>query len=213
MPPGSRRAAALPAEERRDALIAATLPLVLEHGPDVSTRLIAQAAGVAEGTIFRVFPSKHDLIEAVIASAFDPSSVVNGLGRVDRSAPLADRLVAAVALMQQHGRRIGRLMHAFGVHRSLPDRERVERMRAAATRIVHALAALIEPDRDQLRCSAQEAGRRLELITLALSSPRLDDAGALPPEEIVSMLLDGLRTRPEPGSPAPAPPSIGASSC
>src|SRR3954462_4410687 len=96
MAPVSGRAAALPPEERREALIAATLPLVLEHGTAVSTRLIAEAAGVAEGTIFRVFPTKDDLIEAVLASAFAPSALIEAIGQVDRSLPLADRLVVAV---------------------------------------------------------------------------------------------------------------------
>src|SRR3954466_213948 len=173
MPPVSGRAAALPPEERREALVAATLPLVLEHGIDVSTRLIAEAAGVAEGTIFRVFPTKDDLVEAAIASAFDPSPLVDALGRVDRTAPLADRLppappppsrrgpraarlAPAVQLVQGRGRRIGPLVHAFAAHRSLPDRERSWRMRAAEARVVDALALLLEPDRDQLRCLPQE---------------------------------------------------------
>src|SRR3954449_2147931 len=103
MAPPSGRAAALPPGERREALIAATLPLVLEHGTEVSTRLIAEAAGVAEGTIFRVFPSKDDLIEAVVASAFDPSSLVEAIGRIDRSLPLDRRLTAAVELMPTPG--------------------------------------------------------------------------------------------------------------
>src|SRR3954453_17076875 len=107
----SARAAALPPEERREALIAATLPLVLEHGTDVSTRLIAEAAGVAEGTIFRVFATKDDLIEAAIASAFDPSPLVEALGRVDRTAPLADRLPAAVPPIRRGGARAGAPVH------------------------------------------------------------------------------------------------------
>ncbi|HBX79727.1 MAG TPA: TetR/AcrR family transcriptional regulator, partial [Propionibacteriaceae bacterium] len=49
------RAAPLSPDDRRRALIAATRPLLAEFGPDVSTRRIAEAAGVAEGTIFRVF--------------------------------------------------------------------------------------------------------------------------------------------------------------
>jgi AcrR family transcriptional regulator len=213
VPPPSRRAAALPPEERREALIAATLPLVLEHGTDVSTRLIAEAAGVAEGTIFRVFPSKDDLVEAVVASAFDPSSLVEAIGSVDRALPLADRLVAAVELMQARGRRLAGLVHAFAARRSLPEGERVHRVRAAETRVVDALALLLDPDRDALRCSPTEAARRLRLVTLALSSPRLVDTDPLPPEEIVSMLLDGLRARPGAPAQAASPATIGATAC
>jgi AcrR family transcriptional regulator len=193
----SRRATALPPGERRESLIAATLPLVLEHGTDVSTRLIAEAAGVAEGTIFRVFPSKDALIEAVVASAFDPSSLVEGILAVDPDLPLAARMVEAVALMQQRGRRLAGLVHAFAARRSLPGEDVGRRVRAAETRVVDALALLVLPDRDQLCCSPSETARRLRLVTLALSSPRLVDTEPLPPEEIVSLLLDGLRRRPE----------------
>jgi len=222
--PAPRRAAALPAEERRQALIAATLPLVLEHGTDVSTRLIAEAAGVAEGTIFRVFPSKDDLIEAVIASAFDPSSLVDGISGIDPSLPLADRLVVAVGLMQAHGRRLAGLVHAFAARGTLHDRDgrplhdrhaRVSKIRAAEARVIDALAMLIEPDRDQLRCSGQEGARRLRLVTLALSTPRLVDTDPLPPEEIVALLLDGIRVHSEATTAtlSPASTSIGATPC
>ena len=47
------------------------------------------------------------------------------------------------------------------------------------------------------------------LITLALSSPRLVDTDPLLPEEIVSMLLDGVRRR----SDAPARPAIEVPAC
>jgi AcrR family transcriptional regulator len=217
-----RRAAALPPEERRQALIEATLPLVLEHGTDVSTRLIAEAAGVAEGTIFRVFPSKDDLIEAVVASAFDPSSLVEALGRVEPSLPLADRLVTAVELMQAHGRRLAGLIHAFAARGTLRHRgesgsatdrrERVSQLRAAEGKVVDALASLVLSDRDQLRCAPLEAARQLRLITVALSSPRFADADPLPAEEIVSLFLDGVRRR-SGAADVPATTSIGATAC
>ena len=59
--PARRRVAPLAPDDRRAALIEATLPLLREHGTAVSTRQIADAAGVAEGTIFRVFPDKNSL--------------------------------------------------------------------------------------------------------------------------------------------------------
>ena len=127
--------------------------------------------------------------------------------------PLADRLVAAVGLMQERGRRIAGLVHAFAARHSLPDRERAWRIRAAETRVVDALAVLLEPNRDRLRCSPSEAARRLRLMTLALSSPRLIDTDPLPADEIVSMFLDGLRARAEIPGRTPATSSIGVPSC
>ena len=47
----TRRAPALAPEDRRAALVEVTLPLVLEHGRAVTTAQIAEAAGVAQGTI------------------------------------------------------------------------------------------------------------------------------------------------------------------
>ena len=61
------RARPMSPEERRDKLIDVTLDLLREHGRAVTTRQIAAAAGVAEGTIFRVVESKEELVEAAIA--------------------------------------------------------------------------------------------------------------------------------------------------
>ncbi|HET9301799.1 MAG TPA: helix-turn-helix domain-containing protein, partial [Propionibacteriaceae bacterium] len=65
------RAAPLPLDERRAALIAATEPLLEQFGREISTRQIAEAAGIAEGTIFRAFATKEELIDAVIKDSFD----------------------------------------------------------------------------------------------------------------------------------------------
>jgi AcrR family transcriptional regulator len=197
-----RRASALSAEERRAALITATLPLVLDRGTDVSTREIAEAAGVAEGTIFRVFPTKQDLLDAVVAHAFDPTALLDGLRRIDPAASLEHRLTAAVALMQQRSRQIWHLLHAVGTlgtadhsprRHSDPDGP----WTAIEALITDAVAMLIEPDRDRLRCGSLEAARRLRLVTLASGHPRLAAGDQLSPEDTVSLLLDGLRARPE----------------
>ena len=71
------RARPMSPEERLDALIDATLSLLREHGRAVTTRQIAEAAGVAEGTIFRVVESKEELVELAITRAFEPGALAD----------------------------------------------------------------------------------------------------------------------------------------
>ncbi|MEV4096732.1 TetR/AcrR family transcriptional regulator [Streptosporangium saharense] len=197
----SPRAAPLPPDERRAALIASTLALILAEGPDVNTRQIAQAAGVAEGTIFRVFATKDELVRAAITSAFDSTALIRDLTAIDRTIPLGARLVAAVEILQRHTVRVFRLVDALGVEAITKyDRERRAQLGEddcddPRTVIRQTIVNLIVPDRDLLRCTAQEAARRLHLLTAAGSHPKLVENDPLAPTEIVSMLLDGIRQR------------------
>src|SRR3954470_11169638 len=108
------RATALPPEEGRAEIVAATLPLVLAHGSAVTTRQIAEAAGIAEGTIFRVFPDKESLVEAAIESALDPAPTDAALRAVDRGLPLEERLRVAVDVLQRRLAEVWRLLSAVG---------------------------------------------------------------------------------------------------
>ena len=49
-------------DEKRDALLASALAAVATTGVAASTLSIAKNAGVAEGTLFRYFPTKDDLL-------------------------------------------------------------------------------------------------------------------------------------------------------
>jgi AcrR family transcriptional regulator len=188
------RAPPLPLDERRAALIAATEPLLERFGREVSTRQIAEAAGVAEGTIFRAFPTKEALIDAVLEEAFDQSATLAELADVDGTLDLEPRLVAVVTLMQERLRRVFALFHALqldGKLRGNPTELRAKRQ-AEAEELDRILVGLLAPESQRLRMPAPAAAVALRTLTFALSHPMLGDPQIAEPKQIVDLLLHGI---------------------
>ena len=96
-----RRAAAMSPEDRRSAIVETTIPLLLAHGESVTSRQIADAAGIAEGTIFRAFVDKDALITAALDAALDTEPFEQALGDIDPELPLADLVTEAVTISQR----------------------------------------------------------------------------------------------------------------
>lgn len=59
------------AERNRRRLLDAARAAFAEHGLDVGVDTIARAAGVGVGTLYRRFPTKQDLLQAVITDRLD----------------------------------------------------------------------------------------------------------------------------------------------
>lgn len=164
-------------EQRRAMIVAAALPLVTEYGAAITTSQIARAAGIGEGTIFRVFADKDELLDTCLAEAMNPAHALRELASVSLDEPLARRLAQAAEALRAHLDRmvsvIGALQasgHRHGQSRGGRPAQGDRESSMKATR--DAVAELIEPDRAALRLEPEKlaaiflgmlfVGRRLE---------------------------------------------------
>lgn len=85
----------LPADERRAATVAAVIELAAGHDPgEITTTAIARQMGVTQGALFRHFPTKDAILEAVMEWVAERL-----MTRVDRAADAAGDPQAALEAM------------------------------------------------------------------------------------------------------------------
>src|SRR3954447_8177729 len=178
-----RRAAALPVEARRSMIIEASIPLLIEHGEMVTTREIADAAGIAEGTIFRAFADKDELLGAVIDAALDPAPLERALGTIDPLLPLSEIVASAAAFAQRRVVDVWRL--ASSVDTRFQDRKNQPMADSPA------LTRLLEPHCDELTFPPRKAARTLRALVFAMSHPMMVDRPSSP-HEIAEVFLHGV---------------------
>jgi AcrR family transcriptional regulator len=164
-------------------IVAATLPLLLEHGERVTSRQIAEAAGIAEGTIFRAFADKDELIGAVLEVALDQQPLECALAAIDPALELDRALEAAIGVLQQRVIDIWRLVSSVGTRFH-------ERSRRPVTDS-HALVRLLERHTDELTVLPLTAARLLRALTLSTTHPMLADE-PMSPQDIRQLFLHGV---------------------
>ena len=88
----SGRSRHLPADERRAATVEAVVDLAAEQNPsDITTTAIAQRMGLTQGALFRHFPTKDAILQAVMSWVTERL-----LARVDKAAEGTTSPVAAL---------------------------------------------------------------------------------------------------------------------
>jgi AcrR family transcriptional regulator len=179
-------------DQRRAQLVDVTLHLIRVHGRAVTTRQIAEAAGVAEGTIFRVVDSKEELVDDAIQRAFEPGDVVARIREIDPDQPLRDRLLVLVAILQQRLRATFDLLQKVGLvgpPRHLHDSAAADEWRARLTEL---LTGVVGDDADRLAVPVDHFVHVLRLLTFAGSHDQVADGRLLTPDQIVDTVLHGL---------------------
>lgn len=185
--PARERARPLPPEDRRAELIRCVIPLLKEHGRDVSTKQMAEACGVAEGTLFRAFRDKDSLIAAAIEAYFDPLPLRTAIRSVDPALPAEGKVQAVLALLRERFEGVIGLMSALKVTEGPPPLAR-----NASETWLEAFEELMAPHRDELRVPVATVGYYLRLVAVATAIPPINAPHEFAPDELLPLVTHGV---------------------
>lgn len=191
-----RRAEPLAPDDRRRAIVEAVIPLLIERGAAVTTRQMAEAAGIAEGTIFRVFPDKAALIHEAVRVSFDPGPVQRQLSEIYPEASIEVQLAEAARILLEWFEGV---ISVLSILRTLPHSGDPQRapgpppfVAEANAAINDSLAEIFERHGDRLRIEPQRAASGFRGLLLASGHPTMSLTERLTVDEIVGILLSGI---------------------
>ena len=193
--PGSLRR---DARENRERILEAARACLVVHGVDVPVEEIAQRAGVGMGTLYRRFPTKHELVEAVIEESLDGfvTAAEDGLADPDPWTGLS-HFVERVLELQAENRALRELL-AGTEHARI--REQVRR------RVRPLVRRLVERAREDGSLRADFTPEDMPLVFMT-GGRVLEAAREVAPDlwrRYLGLLLDGLRA--EGATPLPRAP-------
>jgi AcrR family transcriptional regulator len=173
-------------EERRAQIVSATIPLVLAQGAAVTSRQIAEAAGVAEGTIFRAFGDKEAVIDAAVTTYLDPEPLRASLRNIDASLPLEFKVRQVLTTLQQRFQGVFAMMAAVGM------RERPATANDAGRGYTQIVVELFEPDADRLGIPVDRIAPFLRALSFVTSIGPFQASGPIEIDELVDLALHGI---------------------
>ncbi|MET7420157.1 helix-turn-helix domain-containing protein [Dactylosporangium sp. NPDC005555] len=185
--PGTAR---VDARRNHDLLLAAAREAFAEHGTDASLRDIARQAGVGIGTLYRHFPTREALLEALLRSRFDALR--------DRADELSQAPAPGEALLTW----LSELAAGSVTYRGLPESV-MTALRDDRSQL-HASCAAMRAAGGRLLDRAQAAGEvrgdvtAAQLLALAAGLAWAGEQSADPVamiRQLLSIAMQGLATR------------------
>lgn len=190
------RAKPMSVDERRASIARATLPLLVELGRDVTTRQIAEASGVAEGTLFRVFDDKEAIIDAAVEEFLDPEPFRAALRQIDPTLPLELKVELIL------DRFLDRFTGIFGVFAALGGKPRPPQ--SAEPEVIFGIfEELLAPDLEALRVSPADVFKFVRLVAFASAMPHFGPTTGLDVDTLAHLVVHGI-ARESSAGPAPS---------
>lgn len=183
------------AARNRESLLAAAITEFAEQGMDAPIAAIARRAGLGKGTVFRHFPTKDDLVAAIV------------LDRIARLTAEGERLSTA----DDAGAALLEFLTTAAQERERLDLSVLQgdlgaEVAAAQTRMSAVIDALVDRAREQGAVRADITGADVMLL-MCVPNDVVKHLPSGPPglwRRYLAILFDGLR--PEGAHPLPVPP-------
>jgi AcrR family transcriptional regulator len=174
-------------DDRRAAMVQAVIPLLKQHGRDVSTRQIAEACGVAEGTVFRAFKDKESLITAAIEAYFDPLPFRTAIAAIDPDLSIEQKLGAVLRLLRERFTGVIGFMSALRMADGPPPA-----VRTSGDEWIGRLQELLAPHLDELAVPVDLVAYHLRLVAFASSIPPFNIPHRFSDEELLALVAHGV---------------------
>jgi AcrR family transcriptional regulator len=194
-------------DDRRQAIVDALIPLLVERGSDVTTKEIAHAAGIAEGTIFRVFADKRSLFLAAAEEAMNP---VGGEQAFDAALAdvtdlrkgvivvtnrVLDRMRLTMSVMMAVRPQLIAAFHEEKAAGRKPEMGPPAFVLKAQDDLHRRLTRLFAPYADRLAVDPATAAIALRSLIFGAHRPELGMSPALTADQIADLLLGGVLAR------------------
>ena len=174
---------ALAPGEKRERLLNAAADVFARHGLDAPMSEVAEAAGAGVASVYRCFPSKHELLAMLVARRMDQiaRAAAEALARPgERWSALTDMLTSLVST-QSADNFLGEARVAVGDH---PD------VIAASARSGEAIDALLDAARAEGRLRADATTLDLRLLFAATRAAKRVEPEAWP--RMLELMIDAL---------------------